>query len=283
MDGYISAEDLAETMSLPVSQVSAVLDRLVEAGLLTTAQKRYPPSVILAALRPGRQASDDTIEQRLKKTSVSLMSRPGSALADTIQLAATAQGPNIQVFSSVPEARGDILVIVANSYIDPTLFLANSHALKTNTPLLPVIAFDSETAWVGPFCIPYQSACIKCFQLRRSANFSDDIFRPELLKLQPIDNPAPDFGPNPLHYIQAGIVSNLLLESVTLRSHGPCTMPGGLTTITIGDTGLEVQTRRVLRVPRCPDCSPVADTGFPQVWFHDDPVSVESRDSKATQ
>jgi hypothetical protein len=118
------------------------------------------------------------------------------------------------------------------------LFQANTRSLAENTPLLPVIAFDAETAWVGPYCIPHQSACVKCFQLRRSANFSDDVFRPELLRIRPIDDPAPDFGPNPVHYIQAGIVANFLLESVALRNHGPSTMPGGLTTITINDAGV---------------------------------------------
>ncbi len=279
-DKYVSADELAEMMSLPINQVATVLDRLTEAGVLSATEERYPPAVITAALRAGRQLPDDIINKRLNETTVALVSRPGSALADTIRLATTAQGMRMQVFDSVPDAQGDMLVVVANSYLDPVLFSANTRALETDTPLLPVIAFDSETAWVGPFCIPHQSACMKCFQLRRSANFSDDVFRPELLRLQPIDDPTPDFGPNPIHYIQAGIVANFLLESVALRNHGPSAMPGGLTTITVNDAGLDVQTRRVLRVPRCPDCSPVADTGFPQVWFHGNLVDPESQRSR---
>lgn len=276
-DKYVSASDLAETMALPVGQVSIVLDQFTEAGLLTASQDAYPPAVIIAALRAGRQVTDDVINQRLTTTTIALVSRPGSALADTIRLAITAQGMKVQVFDSVPEAQGDLLVVVANSYLDSMLFQANTRSLAENTPLLPVIAFDAETAWVGPYCIPHQSACVKCFQLRRSANFSDDVFRPELLRIKPIDDPAPDFGPNPVHYIQAGIVANFLLESVALRNHGPSTMPGGLTTITINDAGLDVQTRRVFRVPRCPDCSPVADTGFPQVWFHGEPIEAPTQ------
>lgn len=78
---YISAHDLAETMSLPISQVSAVLDRFAEAGLLTATQEQYPPTVIAAALRAGRQVPDDVINKRLTETTIALISRPGSALA----------------------------------------------------------------------------------------------------------------------------------------------------------------------------------------------------------
>lgn len=71
-DKYVSASNLAETMALPVGQVSIVLDRFTEAGLLTASQDAYPPAVIIAALRAGRQVTDDVINQRLTTTTIAL-------------------------------------------------------------------------------------------------------------------------------------------------------------------------------------------------------------------
>ncbi|MDO5092635.1 MAG: TOMM precursor leader peptide-binding protein [Propionibacteriaceae bacterium] len=266
-EGYIHIDNLARDLGASPEQIQPVLDRLVDAGALCRSAERYASAVLIAAARAGNQVSDDVIAKRFSTTHVSLVARPGSHLAATIAQAAAELGIQVQMTTKV-DCEADLKVVVANSFHDKHLFNANRIALADATPWLPVIAYDSDTAWVGPFVVPHQSACLTCLQLRRSANFSDDVFRPELLKIEPVDDPAPETGPNPVHYLQAGIVANFLMERVGLHDYAPSAAPGGITSIRINDSGLSMEYRRIFRVPRCPSCSPVADTGFPQVWFH---------------
>lgn len=266
-DSYVHINELADDLGTTPEQVQPVLDRLVEAGALRRTAEQYPSAVLIAAARAGDQVADEVIAERLSTTRVALVARPGSHLAATISRASRELGITVETTTDV-DSTADLKVVVANSFLDQHLFDANRNALEDGTPWLPVITYDSDTAWIGPFVIPRQSACITCLQLRRSANFSDDVFRPELLKIKPVEDPAPETGPNPVHYLQAGVVANFLLERVGLHDHAPSAAPGGITSISVNDGGLKMESRRVFRVPRCPSCSPTADTGFPQVWFH---------------
>lgn len=272
----VTLHGLAQHLSVPPEALLPVLERLIGAGVLRSSTDAHPPPVLVAALRAGDQVPEPVIAERIATTNVSLIGRSDSHLTRAVAQATNELGLRVSTTDSLEDAASDLRVVVGSSHLDQLLAQANARALEDHTPWLPVIPYDGETAWVGPFSIPWQSACLRCFTLRRSANFSDDAFRPELLRVEQAPTTGPEFGPNPVHWIQAGIVANLLLERVALRDHAPSAAPGGITTITINDSGLDVQARRVLRVPRCPACSPSADTGFPQVWFHAEGVSRES-------
>lgn len=272
----VTLDDLAQRLSVAPEALLPVLERLVGAGVLRSSTAAHPPPVLVAALRAGDQVSEGVIADRIATTNVSLIGRPDSHLARAVAQATNELGLRVSTTDSLEETAPDLRVVFGSSHLDQLLLDANARALQDHTPWLPVIPYDGETAWVGPFSIPWQSACLRCFTLRRSANFSDDVFRPELLRVESASSARPELGPNPVHRIQAGVVANLLLERVALRDHAPSAAPGGLTTISVNDAGLDVQTRRVLRVPRCPACSPSADTGFPQVWFHAEAVGRDS-------
>lgn len=265
----VDSAALAESMGADLEQVTAIMDSLVEAGVLRSSDAPYPETVVVAALRAGDLVEESVIAERLATDEVGILARRNSPLAGAIAAAAAELNLRLRRVSTIDEAKGcAINVVVGTSHLDPLLLEANESALQTGVPWLPVIPYDGVTAWVGPFARPHESACLRCFVLRRSANFPDDVFRPDLLRLEPQADPPLEFGPSPVHQLQAGVVASFLLEHLGLRDHAPSAVPGGLTSITLDDRGLEVSTRRVYRVPRCPACSPAADTGFPQVWFH---------------
>lgn len=207
--------------------------------------------------------------KQFESTTVHLHSNTKNPLSDSIINSLKDVGVNVSdkeqiTLENPPEFR----IVVASSLIDPILDSANLQSLEDKVPWISVLPFDGRNAWVGPFVIPNKSACITCFKLRRSANFADDVFRSELLKLTPLEKVNKPIYHSPINLIQSGLVTNIISEWIGLGKMSPSSIPGGFKTISLDNRGISMDSHRVLRVPRCPDCSPAAGTGYPQVWFH---------------
>src|SRR5699024_11350068 len=76
-------------------------------------------------------------------------------------------------------------------------------------------------------------ACLHCYNLRKSANFSDDVFRSKLMNIKPIKDSSHPVYNQAINLVQIGIASNLITEWIALREYAPSAVPGGVTTITL--------------------------------------------------
>lgn len=159
-------------------------------------------------------------------------------------------------------------VVVARSPEDALLREHNRWALAHGTPWLPVVLDDAGRSTVGPYVQPGSSACLKCHLLRRAANFPDRRVTGLLSTAQSVAAPTPATDLLGLGWFVAALAAEKVLEKVSLGSHSTMSCPGGLTVLERSHPGISVTEHRVLRVPRCPECSPTAGLGLPQVWHH---------------
>lgn len=263
----VSLDQLSNKLQVKNSELLEVMDFLVDNSLVLKANE-FKNAAFLSYERSGRQVDFKTITERIYSESIELISdRSNNPLA--ISIFDSLHNLEFNVSHNEEVSSPSIRIVIASSYLDPILEENNLKSLEDGTPWLSVVAYDGEKAWVGPFFLPNESACLYCFNLRRSANFSDDIFRSELMNINPLIEQGEPVYHDPTNLIQAGITSNLVKEWVTLKEYAPSAVPGGFKTIHLNENGIDLETHRVLKVPRCPKCSKASDTGFPQVWFHE--------------
>lgn len=164
----------------------------------------------------------------------------------------------------------DFTVLLATSIFEPRLADHNRTVLDAEhpAPWLPATTFDGKTAWIGPLLIPGSSACYTCFLLRRTGNFGEPATHAELLDLRGLPTSIQAVSAHPISMVQAGMMAAVVAEWLALRDYAPMAMPGGTHRLITDSQGINIQRSRVLRVQRCPDCSPVHESGSPQVWFH---------------
>lgn len=134
----------------------------------------------------------------------------------------------------------------------------NERALERRCAWLHVVPFDGRLATVGPLFLPWQTCCYECYVLRRRANseLGEDFW---MLERQPANQLV---APSVLATI-AGIAVTVALRWIAA---GDRTLAGCFHAVEQRQI-LALTHHRVLRVPRCPRCSPVADLAPPLPWF----------------
>lgn len=265
-DNGVSIEELDESFDVEKDQLENVFSFLVENGICVKTEGDFNLTAYLAYERAGGQVEVNEILRRLETDAVEMVAQEDNILAEN--LISNLKKSGLNVFFTGEVNKPSLRIVVGTSHLDPILEEMNDIALNDHIPWLCLVPYDGQAAWVGPFFIPHQSACLYCYNLRKSANFSDEVLRSELMSIEPIhvhNNPVYN---QPINLVQTGIASNLITEWITLRDYAPSAIPGGFTTINLDDKGVSFNSHRVYRVPRCPKCSPTADTGFPQVWHH---------------
>ncbi|RZQ62515.1 TOMM precursor leader peptide-binding protein [Amycolatopsis suaedae] len=251
-----------------LAQLERLMDQLVEANLLIEAEdgERYDPVVVGLYQRAGGIVDRATIARRLATREVAVLGT--GELADRLRESAGQAGLRVTGADAVESA---YVTVVAGAHDDDDLLEEwNQRALAEERPRpwLAVLPFDGERATVGPWVVPGESACYQCYRLRRAAAFPDVAVSEELAGVtalrQKLDNSARYPG---LNLVLAGMVTDRITEFAGLHEQMRQPLPGGLTTFEIDSTGITTEHHRVLRVPRCPVCSPAAGRGYPQVWF----------------
>ncbi|WAT82377.1 TOMM precursor leader peptide-binding protein [Bacillus safensis] len=266
-DNGVSIKELEENFEVESDQLKHVLEFLVANGMCVKTDMTFDLTALLSYERAGGQVLVEDIIDRLKTGIVEVITRDHNPVA--AEFIRHLQEAGLQVvLKGELNKQPDIRVAIGNSHLDPIFEEINDLALEDHIPWLSIVPYDGQTSWVGPFFIPHQSACLHCYNLRKSANFSDEVLRSDLMKIKPVNPEKKPVYHMPINLVQVGIASNLILEWLTLKDYAPSATPGGFTTINLDDKGVSCNHHRVYRVPRCPKCSPAADTGFPQVWFH---------------
>jgi bacteriocin biosynthesis cyclodehydratase domain-containing protein len=138
-------------------------------------------------------------------------------------------------------ARGAWCVVAALDAPGPAVLdRVNQASLEQGWPWIPAV-IESGAAVIGPAVIPRQTACYRCYELRRLANAGPSGQR------APMDDAA---APAPL---AACAGSFLALEAVRLISRLAAPQSAGRT-IVLDFFAPMIATHRVLRLPNCPAC-----------------------------
>jgi bacteriocin biosynthesis cyclodehydratase domain-containing protein len=164
-----------------------------------------------------------------------------------------------QKLSRVPElpARADLAgasLLCATSDFGQTdaLLEINRAALNAGKPFLPVW-LDDLRGYVGPLNYPYESACLRCYRARVESNHSD--YQAARAVRQHIsENPQARANAGFLPAMPA-ILGEIAAVEMTKFISGfpPCDTVGRIIEINLVSFASIV--RRVLKLPRCPDCS----------------------------
>lgn len=280
-DGF-DVHELAERFGVPADELAPLLDRLVALKMLVRHTAAISTFAKLAEGSAGGLLTAQQIQANIDSCRIGIAAPEGSVLSRRITTALLALGLSV----GEPD-HADLVVVVGDSPIDPSLFEFNRRALDTDgPPWLAVTPFDGGNAWVGPFHIPMRSACYTCFRLRRSADFPDEVIRNELPELRGLGSGRATATEHPIDLVQAGVAATMVSEWAALRQHAPSAVPGAVATISVERSGVSLRWRRTLRVPHCPDCSPAAASGMPRTelpdefasWARSDDPSGPSRE-----
>ena len=145
---------------------------------------------------------------------------------------------------------------------------ANRLALEKDVPFLP--AWIAElVGYVGPLTEPFDTACLRCYQLRAESNSPHpDVAR--ALRESRAARPGARDGSGLLPPMAAAVGAIAAMEAVKrLAAFAPPDATGHVVEINL--VSFTSYVRRVLKLPRCPECSdvmrrgPVALTRGPQV------------------
>jgi bacteriocin biosynthesis cyclodehydratase domain-containing protein len=157
------------------------------------------------------------------------------------------------------EAELDLAVVAPSSSEAGRVESWNIAALDRGTRWLAVRPFDGATATVGPLVVPGESPCHACLLLRLGGHleYGSDFARIE-------QTPTTVEAGAPLETIAAGVAAHLVLGWVG----GHDTRLPGLVHVLESGPPLVLSAHPVLRVPRCPACSPV-DRSAPRIPWHE--------------
>jgi len=163
----------------------------------------------------------------------------------------------------------DLLVVAPDAVDDPVLTAVNRAALETGQLWMQVLPLDGRRAAVGPLFLPGQTACHECFRMRRAATAQDR----ELDRgWDALATAGAVSGSSPMSdgqvAILAGMATEFAVELLALGERASTPRGGFFRTLTTGTHGPELETHRIFRVPRCPECSTLNGFGAPQPWHH---------------
>lgn len=242
-------EQLDPRLEAAVENAVAVLGRH---GLLTEGPPLDPDDAVLPtahALATATGESPAVVAARLRASCVELVG-PASA---TEPLARLLLRSGIGVRPSGGEGR----LVVAVGLPPTELAALNRDLHGRRVPWLPVGCFDGRLAEIGPLVVPGETACAECVRIRRRSTSG---CAADHLTLAAVGPAA--VTPPALATLVAALAADLAVRWLGIADP---TVPGALTTVTL-DPGPTIARRPLLRVPRCPVCSPVAGLAPASPW-----------------
>lgn len=251
------------------------LKLLEDIGILVSERGDYPSSVISMSNRGGGLIQREEILQRLNNATISIFGDEESFLIKEILKYFSyypVQSPVVTAELPGTDDHYDIVLVAANNLFDPILDTVSTQLgdsdVRVWAPLTPA---TGASFTVGPWYYPGKSACHTCFRLRRasterepasSAHFVQGVSTTTTVD-RALAQPA-------LTSMLAAMVTDAAIHHVGLDGAAGQLKPSGFTTVSKDIEGFNLEEHSVLRVPRCPTCSQASDTGYPQIWFHEE-------------
>jgi bacteriocin biosynthesis cyclodehydratase domain-containing protein len=133
----------------------------------------------------------------------------------------------------------------------------NRVANESAVPWLPVLPYDGRFASIGPLVVPGETCCYECVRRRRAANleYGEHVREIERAPLTALADPA-------FEAFVAALAAHLALRWIGVHDGS---LPGVLHAVE-ARPAFVVGEHPVLRVPRCPVCSPVDRVAAPLPW-----------------
>lgn len=258
LDGTLTEGGIAEALAGRANalDVRFGLSLLAEKGCLTEGDVDPLPAG-LDAFRDAAGLDAEVFARRLRETTV-----------EVVALGALSPAPLARLLeaSGVRVAAGtDLLVVLAEDYLDPRLAEIDARARATGRPWLlarPVGA----VAWIGPLFRPPETACRSCLAARLEANF------PYRRLLGEEGQPAPEV---PLPHLPATeALAFGAAAAQVLRFLGGTEPSLADRIVTVDLRTLASVEHRLVRRPHCPDCG----TPAPSPGHLPEPIFLEARE-----
>ena len=247
LDGTRSIDDIVGALGEPVREaVVRAAEMLAAHGLLVDGPPAGAPAQAVARVVGIAPAE---ARARLAAARVAIAGVDNTVISSLLRRAGVERVESYAGNSDV-----DLVIGFAG---DVDLRELNRACVEARTPLLPIALFNGRHTLVGPIVVPEISACHECVQLRRAANlpFGNDFSL--------IEETSPTAAADPgLQAIAAGLATHLAVRWLATRDP---LLPGTLFAISPLPRPT-VAEHPVLRVPRCPVCSPAARMAAPLPW-----------------
>lgn len=144
----------------------------------------------------------------------------------------------------------DCLIATSDFGSNATLLGLNERCLARAIPYLPV-TLSNLTGYVGPLVLPSETPCLQCLYARQDSNFTDPPIQRALEGASSQGQEVIGFHPA----MTAVLGDVAAFELTTFFSDAMPFRSGMLTRINLLKGSM--QKLRVLKVPRCPACSPL--------------------------
>ncbi|HEY3184419.1 MAG TPA: TOMM precursor leader peptide-binding protein [Gaiellaceae bacterium] len=258
LDGTRTVAELVARLGIAARPaVDLALALLAEHGVLAEG----PPAPERArasahAFAAAFDVSPRVAAERLRAGSVGVVGG-GPAAADVARLLHLAGVEHVPHLSWRRGADVDVAVVAPALDEVDGLQPWNSLALERGMTWLPVRPWDGRCAFVGPLVVPGESCCYECTLLRRAANvdWGGDLVDVDSAPVAATADAAVEAS-------VAGIAAHLALRWLVARD---TTIPGVVHAVEVRPA-LALTTHHVLRVPRCPACSPAERVAAPLPW-----------------
>jgi bacteriocin biosynthesis cyclodehydratase domain-containing protein len=267
LDGTRTVEELVTALGRAAEPAIAnALDVLGRLGLLVdgdsvTTDDPGSPGAADAALFAAalRRTSPGKAREALAGARVSIAGS-GPASREVAQLLDDAGVGDVRAVPLEVAQSGEDLVVATpgRDELDRLVSL-NGRLLRAPTPWLQLLPTDGRLVVIGPLFLPGHSACHSCYQLRRAAcsNYEADF---QTVATAPARAPFP----RALIAAAAGLAATLAIRWLATRDPA---LPGRFYALETGAV-LALSCHHVLRVPRCPACSP-PDRAMPAPWYRE--------------
>jgi bacteriocin biosynthesis cyclodehydratase domain-containing protein len=258
LDGTRTAEELVRQLGLAARPaVDLALETLAAHGLLVEG-----PGVSegLQATVYGVASAFDlapvVVSKRLAEAVVDVVGS-SPAGAEIARLLRTAGVGEVSCARWTGSRRIDLAVVAPSVDEVAELDTWNRVANERGTRWLPVIPYDGRFAAIGPLIVPGESCCYECVLRRRAANLEYGEHLREIERAPIAARADPAF-----ESLVAAVAVHLALRWIGGQD---LSLPGVLYAVEARPV-LALGEHPVLRVPRCPVCSPVERRAAPLPW-----------------
>lgn len=232
--GYLGSRIAEELVRLQIGELTLLDDRSMQSAELDRRFFQLPPRLV----QTGRSYVGSVVEHLQQGGDTRVLGQHVSVLDKDALRAALASA--------------HLVVVAAESMSLRLMHTVNEVALELRKPWLAV-QMDGSEAFVGPLFVPGESACYNEFQLQHEAS-SGAVKDEYLTYKEALNSPELRFehlSLPPFVQTACGFAATAVMRFL---STGKCFLLGRC--LRIDFERLSVDTEEVLRLPRCPACSP---------------------------
>jgi ribosomal protein S12 methylthiotransferase accessory factor len=264
LDGVRSEDEITRAAAdVDAEAVAQVLRRLRRGGYIVA---RTPPDDDAAAYVEGLAARGAPGEIGIRPSRIEIMPLGSEDAAVRIADAVEAIGCSARLVDPDATPDCDLLVVVAEDYLDPRLATINGLMLATARPWLVVKPYGGE-AWIGPRFVPGETGCWMCLSARLSGNRTIERFIAQRTDGASAARPSSGVLPGIDGMVAAMVVADILATApagsaaVESATAGPTPLTGRLRTVTLTD--FTITHHPLTRLPHCPMCGDRASARRP--------------------